>query len=233
MRETTSDSEAKAESDENEFSEDAPNLLSKERKVKLAVASDEPIFVGIEAERKLSEGGQKGVLGVGGLIEIGLERSRRINLIFPGVAWQKAFPNDLKTIRYGVDSVLSAQARLIVIHPRVQMPLYQEVILKKNVERLIIDQKGSIMYSVNRNIVPVDCNGIDLVEREDKETYRAQQKYQQLWVPKDVPGRVKDIILEPNLRRGIDSVSNVNNSSDPAGPRENQEMLEIEDQTST
>ena len=94
IHETDSESESDAESDDNEVSEGFANPLSKWRKIKVAVACDTPILVGIEAERKTSEGGQQYVLGVANLLEIGLQRSNKLNHIVSRIAWQKAFPHE-------------------------------------------------------------------------------------------------------------------------------------------
>ena len=40
-----------------------------------------------------------------------------------------------------------------------------ELIVKGKGEGVIIDQKGSIKYSVESKIVPVDCKGNDLVKK--------------------------------------------------------------------
>ena len=75
--------------------------------------------------------------------------------------------------------------------------------------------------------------------RENKDVYDDEKKRQQLWVPADVMGKVKDIILDPHLRRGIKSIHDcslctVNYTSDVSTvPKTEKSLLELEDHTSS
>ena len=55
-----------SEPDDLESGEGMSNPLSKWRKVKIAVAADVPVWIGIEAERESSKGGAKYKFGVAG-----------------------------------------------------------------------------------------------------------------------------------------------------------------------
>ena len=41
--------------------------------------------------------------------------------------------------------------------------------------------------------------------RNDKKTYVREKNRQKLWIPEDTPGRVKDITLDPYIKRSIKS----------------------------
>ena len=74
--------------------------------------------------------------------------------------------------------------------------------------------------------------------RKDGKKYLLEKRRQQLWTPKDVPGDIKDIILEPHLKRRISRIQEcplcaVNYGDDPIVPEKEQELLAIEDHTSS
>ena len=59
-----------------------------------------------------------------------------------------------------MDSVVGAPpARLIVLHPDVEQP--QELVIKGG-DGIIVARDGSLKYSTNNKIVPVDVQGQEL-----------------------------------------------------------------------
>ena len=67
--------------------------------------------------------------------------------------------NSVTPIKYHVDNLFGAPARLIIVHPNVEMP--QELIIKGG-EAIIVTRDGRIKFSTNSKIVPIDAEGRDL-----------------------------------------------------------------------
>ena len=89
--ETDSDSESTSESESDDVEEGMINLLSKFRMVNVAVASDVPVWLGVDTERISSIGGQKYTLelpaGIGGF---GFQRSEKEEHLIRRIPWKKA-----------------------------------------------------------------------------------------------------------------------------------------------
>jgi len=214
--ETEYNSRSESDSDdENVSSEKMNNPLSKWRKVKIANASDEPAWVGIQAEREISQGGAEYHFELAGQFGMGLKNSTKEHHLISRIPWQKAWEHEVTTIRYRSDKFFGSQARLVILQSRVEMA--QELIIKGS-EKIIIGHNGRISFSTNEDIVPIDTEGNDLNERKDKKTYAKERNRQKLWIPEDVPGRVKDITLDPYIKRSFkkkdDRFSEANNDTE-------------------
>jgi len=193
-----SSSESESETDDDACAEKMNNPLRKWRKVKIAVASDEPVWVGIQSEREISHGGAEYHLKLAGLFGAGMKNPTKEHELISRIPWQKAWEHVVTSVKYRADKFFGAQARLIVLHPQVERP--QELVIKGD-EKIIVEKNGKISFSTNENIVPIDAEGNDLNERIDKKTYIKERNRQRLWIPEDVPGRVKDITLDPHIKR--------------------------------
>ena len=77
MQEVQSSSDSDQETDEEEIAEGAINPFRKWKKVNIAVASDFPVWIGIEAERELNKGGQMLDLEVAGVIRFGFAKGEK------------------------------------------------------------------------------------------------------------------------------------------------------------
>ena len=89
-RDTDSDSESDTESESDDAEEGMVSVLSKWRKVKVAVGSDVPVWLGIQSERESSKGGQKYKIGVPSGIGLGLKRAKKEQHLISRIPWQKA-----------------------------------------------------------------------------------------------------------------------------------------------
>ena len=91
--ETDSDSESTSGSESDDVEEGMINLLSKFRMVNVAVASDVPVWLGVDAERITSKGGQKYTLelptGFGGF-GVAVKRSEKEEHLIRRIPWKKA-----------------------------------------------------------------------------------------------------------------------------------------------
>jgi len=228
-------SRSESESDDEHVSEEKMNNpLCYWRKVKIANASDQPAWVGIQAERELSKGGAEYHLELAGQFGMGLKNSKKEHHLISRVPWQKAWEHEITTIRYRVDRLFKSQARLVIHQSHVEMA--QELVIK-GTERIIIGQNGRISYSTNENIVPIDAEGNDLNKRNDKKTYVKERNRQKLWIPQDVPGRVKDITLDPYFKRSIksekdDRFTEVNHDKERISLEKDTKRLGLDDRAS-
>ena len=67
--------------------------------------------------------------------------------------------------------------------------------------------------------------------RTNRKQYKDERKRQKMWVPVNVPGKIKDIILDPHLRQGIAAIKDCpickkNFSNDHVMPEKDRKMLE-------
>jgi len=200
--EYNSSSESESETDDHVSAEKMSNPLSKWRTVKIANASDEPVWVGIECEREISHGGAEGHLELAGMVGVGVKNSTKEHHLLSRIPWKKACEHVVTTVNYRADKLFGAQARLIIRQPNVER--LQELVVKGG-EKIIVEKYGKISFSTNEKIVPIDAEGNDLDERKDKKTFIKERNRQRLWIPADVPGRVKDISLDPYLKQNIKS----------------------------
>ena len=89
IQEAESSFDSDTESDEDEIAERAPNPFARWKKVNVAVSSDSPVWIGIEAERNINMGGQAYNLEVAGVVGVGLEAGERDHHLVSRIPWQK------------------------------------------------------------------------------------------------------------------------------------------------
>ena len=89
MQEVKSSSDSDQESDEEEVAEGAINLFLRWKKVNIAVASDSPVWIGIEAERELNKGRQMLNLEVAGAIKAGFASGEKEHHLVSSKSWVK------------------------------------------------------------------------------------------------------------------------------------------------
>ena len=65
-------------------------------------------------------------------------------------------------VPYQVDSIFAPPARLIVLHPNVEVQ--QELYIKGN-EGIIVARDGSLKYCTGKKFIPIDCNGQNLIRK--------------------------------------------------------------------
>ena len=80
--------------DEHVSSQKMSNPLSHWRKVKIANASDEPAWVGIQAEREISQGGAEYHFELAGQFGMGLKNSTKEHHLISRIPWQKAWEHE-------------------------------------------------------------------------------------------------------------------------------------------
>ena len=90
LQESDSESDDFSESESDDAEEGMLNRLGKHRKVKVAVASDVPVWLGIQSERESNKGGQKYQIGTPTGVGLGLKRAKKTQHMISRIPWQKA-----------------------------------------------------------------------------------------------------------------------------------------------
>ena len=90
LRESNSESDEISESESDDAEEGMLNRLGKHRKVKVAVASDVPVWLGIQSERESNKGGQKYQIGAPNGVGLGLKRAKKTQHMISRIPWLKA-----------------------------------------------------------------------------------------------------------------------------------------------
>ena len=85
-----SSSELDSEGEDNEEGEKMTNRFTKWRKIKVAVASDIPVWLGIQPERETNQGGAKYKFGFAGQFGAGFKRPKKETHLISRIPWQKA-----------------------------------------------------------------------------------------------------------------------------------------------
>ena len=94
IQEAESSSDSDTESDEDEIAERASNPFARWKKIYVAVSSDFPVWIGIEAEREIKEGGQTYDLEIAGIGGVGLGRSVKEHHFVSRIPWLKGNPHE-------------------------------------------------------------------------------------------------------------------------------------------
>ena len=85
-----SDTSSDSEPDDDEVVEGMGNPFSKWKTIKVAVSSDEPVWLGIQAERETGKGGAKYKIGVPSAIGVGIKRVEKEHHLVSRIPWVKA-----------------------------------------------------------------------------------------------------------------------------------------------
>ena len=96
LGENESDLESHSESESDDAEEGMINSLSKFRTVNVAIASDEPVWIGVDTERKTNKGGQEFrlELPVGfNSFALGMKRGEKETHLIRRIPWRKAIPH--------------------------------------------------------------------------------------------------------------------------------------------